>query len=368
MSEAGAFKAGFVIEQTLGHVTHGQNLRKSLSGRPGLETDWLDVPFRPNEQVYKMPPVSINWSLRGSLYARNKLFCDSWREMDALFVHTMTISLLATRVFQRVPTVISTDATPVNTDSLAQGYGHHRLPAPVESLKAALSRNALCKAKGYVAWSEWAKKSLVEDYGVAPERVLVAAPGTELCTFSRTTARRPGLPRILFVGGDFIRKGGDVLLEAYQRRLRGKAELHFVSGYPVPPQDGVFRYEGLIANSKELVDLYSQADIFALPTRADCLAVVLGEAMASSLPIITTNVGAHSEVVKDGVNGLIVPPDDFEALGDALERLIDDRVLREEMGARSHCIAEQRFDGQKNALAIVEHMQRAASGAFECAG
>jgi glycosyltransferase involved in cell wall biosynthesis len=364
MAKAATLKAGFVIEQTLGHVTHGKNLRESLSEEPDLETEWLDVPFRPSQRLYRTPPVSANWSLRGGLYARNQLMANGWQSLDALFVHTMTVSLFSTPVYEKVPTIISTDATPINTDSLALGYGHRKQPGPVEAVKAALARNALRKAAGYVSWSEWAKQSLVDDYGVAPEKVLVAAPGTEICTFTRSQPRRPGPPRILFVGGDFVRKGGDVLLEAYRRRLRGKAELHIVSGYAVPEQEGVFRYEGLTANSRDLVDLYTQADVFALPTRADCLAVVLGEAMAASLPIITTNVGAHAEAVQDGVNGLIVPPGDHEALGDALERLIDDRVLREEMGQRGRCIAEQRFDAHKNARAIIEHMRAAAEGAL----
>jgi glycosyltransferase involved in cell wall biosynthesis len=349
------FKAAFAIEQTLGHVTYGQNLRRLLCDEPGLEASWLDVPFRPEAWPYRVPPASINWSLRGSLYARHKLM--GWRDMDAAFVHTLTISLLATPFYERVPTVLSTDATPLNLDSIAADYGHRRQPAIIERAKLAMTRRALRLARAYVTWSEWAKRSLVEDYDVPEERILVAAPGTDLDLYRKTCSRREGPPRILFVGGDFLRKGGDLLLEAFQNRLRGKAELHLVTGYPVPSQEGVFQYAGLPPNSEPLLDLYRQADIFALPTRADCLAVVLGEAMAASLPVVTTDVGAHSEAVQDNWNGFLVPRDHASSLADSLERLVDDAALRLVMGERSRCIAEARFDATKNARKVLEHMK-----------
>ena len=356
------FRAGFAIEQTLGHVTHGQNLRRLLGDEPDLETRWLDVPFRPQTWPYKVPPASINWSLRGSLYARQQLMEPEWQGLDAALVHTLTISLLATSFYERIPTVLSTDATPLNLDTIATGYGHRKQPDVIEKAKLAMTRRALRHARAYVAWSEWTKRSLVDDYGVSEEKVLVAAPGTDLELYRHDCVRREGPPRILFVGGDFLRKGGDLLLEAFQTRLRGKAELHLVTGYPVPAQEGVFQYAGLPPNSEPLVDLYRQADIFALPTRADCLAVVLGEAMAASLPIVTTDVGAHSEAVEDNHNGFLIARDDANALADALERLVDDDALRRTMGGRGRCRAEARFDAAQNARKVVEHMKMAAEG------
>ncbi len=355
------FRAGFVIEQTLGHVTHGQNLRRLLAGEPDLETHWLDVPFRPSASVYRLPPFSLNWSLRGGLFVRRGLMADGWRELDAAFLHTLTIALLATPYYQRVPTVISVDATPAQIDALGDGYAHRRQPGPVETLKHALVRRALSQARAYVSWSEWAKTSLVDDYGVPADRVLVATPGTDVDLFRKTAERRPGPPRILFVGGDFVRKGGDVLLKAFRERLRGRAELHLVTGHAVAAEEGVFHYPGLTANSEPLVELFRQADVFALPTRADCLAVVLGEAKAASLPIVTTGVGAHAEAVEDGRTGFVVPPDDDEALGDALVHLVEDEALRREMSERARADAEERFDARKNARRVIELMRSVAA-------
>ena len=344
-----AFRPGFVLEQTLGHVTHGQNLRRLLGSESGVIPSWYDVPFRPSGPIYKVPPISANWSLRGSLYARRALQSNGWRDLDALFVHTLTIALFATPFYDRIPTVLSLDATPINFDSVGRLYGHEPHPGAVERIKRGIVRRAVSRADAFVSWSEWAKRSLVEDYGA------------DLDLFPAGIQRDSDGPvRILFVGGDFVRKGGDVLLQAYRDRLQGPAELHFVTAHQMPDEEGVFIHNGVKPNSPELLELFTTADIFALPTRGDCLAVVLGEAMAASLPIVTTAVGAHAEAVEHGRSGLLVPPDDLEALGDALETLVHDRALRQEMGARGRAIAEERFDAKRNAMAVLGLMREVA--------
>ncbi|MEX1254749.1 MAG: glycosyltransferase family 4 protein [Dehalococcoidia bacterium] len=355
------FRPGFVLEQTLGHVTHGQNLRRFIGREAGVEPSWYDVPFQPEGTLYRVPPLSTNWSLRGSLYARRALQADGWRELDALFVHTLTIALFATPFYDRIPTVLSLDATPINFDSVGRLYGHEAHPGAVERVKRNVVRRAVSRADAFVSWSEWAKRSLVDDYGADPDRVLVAAPGADLDLFPAGIRREGDGPvRILFVGGDFVRKGGDTLLQAYRDRLQGRAELHFVTAHQMPNEEGVFIHNGVKPNSLELLELFNTADIFALPTRGDCLAVVLGEAMAASLPIITTAVGAHAEAVEQDRSGLLVPPDNLEALGDTLETLVNDRALRQAMGARGREIAEERFDAKRNALAVLDLMRDVA--------
>jgi glycosyltransferase involved in cell wall biosynthesis len=280
------------------------------------------------------------------------------RDLDELFVHTLTVSLFASGAYDRVPTVMSTDATPINLDSVAAAYSHRKMPRPVELLKVQLLRRVLAKARAYVAWSEWARDSLVEDYGVDAGKVEVITPGTDLGLFGwQKQPRSTGKVRILFVGGDFERKGGDLLLRVLRERLRGKAELHLVTGADVPEAEDVHVYRGLTANSEPLLELFRSADIFALPTRADCLALVLGEAMASSLPIVTTSVGAHGEAVKDGETGFVVPPDDLLALGDALVNLVQNPSTRCQMGQAGRQLAEERFDARINAKRILDLME-----------
>jgi glycosyltransferase involved in cell wall biosynthesis len=71
--------------------------------------------------------------------------------------------------------------------------------------------------------------------------------------------------------------------------------------------------------------LFATADLFVLPSHADCLAMVLMEATAAGLPVVTTDVGALAEAVRDGESGLLIPPEDGRALQQALAKKFDAR-------------------------------------------
>jgi glycosyltransferase involved in cell wall biosynthesis len=174
--------------------------------------------------------------------------------------------------------------------------------------------------------------------------------------------RREGPLRVLFVGGDFTRKGGDVLLDAFRRQPPGSCELDLVTATHLAPEPGVRVHAGLRPHSPELLALYASADVFVLPTRGDCLAVVLGEAMAACLPIITTPVGAHPEAVEEGRSGFIVDVDDVGALAHRLRLLAADRNLAWRMGMRSRQIGEERFDIVRGAGEIGDLLVRLARG------
>ena len=169
--------------------------------------------------------------------------------------------------------------------------------------------------------------------------------------------------RILFVGGDLERKGGLVLLEAF-RRLRGArrrpagagsldVHLDLVTQTHVPTEPGVSVHHGLRANSQPLKDLYHAADIFCLPTMGDCLPMVLSEAGAAGLPLVSTAVGAIAEIVRDDETGLLVPVADADALEGALRRLVADAALRRRLGAGAHALVHAQFDAETNAHALL---------------
>jgi glycosyltransferase involved in cell wall biosynthesis len=87
---------------------------------------------------------------------------------------------------------------------------------------------------------------------------------------------------------------------------------------------------------KDLPRLYAASDVFVFPTLGDPYGLVVDEAMATGLPVIsTTAAGEIRERVMEGINGLLVPPDDPIALAGAMIRLLMDPSGRERMGARS---------------------------------
>ncbi|MEO0935662.1 MAG: glycosyltransferase family 4 protein, partial [Cyanobacteria bacterium J06641_2] len=116
-------------------------------------------------------------------------------------------------------------------------------------------------------------------------------------------------------------------------------------------------YCDLTPNSSGLKQLYAQADIFVFPTEADCFGIVVSEAMAAGLPIITTDIGGLCEQVEHGINGLIIPPSDATALAIALRTLKNNPAKIATMAAASRQIAEKRFDAQRNYAAVLKVMK-----------
>jgi glycosyltransferase involved in cell wall biosynthesis len=107
-------------------------------------------------------------------------------------------------------------------------------------------------------------------------------------------------------------------------------------------------HRGLNPNSPELLALYAGADVFIFPTLADVLPLAVMEAMASGLPVVTTNVGAITEAIDHGVTGFLIPPGDVNALAEKTIRLAMNPVLRRNMGASARGVADQRFNGARN--------------------
>jgi glycosyltransferase involved in cell wall biosynthesis len=270
-------------------------------------------------------------------------------------------SLLATGFMRRVPTVVSLDATPLNFDSQAQAYGHRTHPTAVEHFKTAFTGRAFNAAAALVTWCRWAAESLGRDYGVPAEKVTVIHPGVDLDLFAvpDRSARR-GPVRLLFVGGDFERKGGVELLQAVSS-LETDAELDVVCSKSSAPRrlpGGIpcRMHFGLAPQSEELLRLYREADVFVLPARGDCFPQAVAEALASGLPVVSTLVGAIPEMIRDGHNGLLVPARAPAPLSDALSALISDRALRLEMGERARRLAEREHDAGRNAQQILALM------------
>ncbi len=74
-------------------------------------------------------------------------------------------------------------------------------------------------------------------------------------------------------------------------------------------------------------------DLFVHPASAEGLGVAVLKASAAGVPVVACDAGGVSEAVSDGETGLLVPPDDADALGEAIARLLDDEPLRERLGA-----------------------------------
>jgi glycosyltransferase involved in cell wall biosynthesis len=353
-------RTAFVLEQHLGHRTYSQNLRRFASLDARLEPHWVDVTYRHEKGLLeRLPfPPGLKGTLRGFLQTRQGL---SAVPCDAAVFNTQVPAVFAIDWLRRLPSIVCTDITPIQYDAFSQEYGHHPdRPGLIRKLKYRLNRTVFNRAALLVAWSSWVSQSFQVDYGIPSSSIRIIPPGVDLELWrpippaekSPASSSRP--VRILFVGGDFHRKGGGLLLDAFHRIGPERAELHLVTHEKVRYTPAVHTYYGLTPNDPELCRIYQESDIFVLPAQAEAFGIAAIEACASGLPVIASRVGGLVDTVEDGRTGFLVSPGNLDSLTTALEKLIGDPELRRDMGQAARARAETLFDARSNALALVD--------------
>lgn len=208
----------------------------------------------------------------------------------------------------------------------------------------ALEREAYQGALHVFVTSEPIARSVTGFYGVPAERVSIVGAGANVDVLPPLPDRATREPIILFVGREYRRKGGDVLVEAF-RRVRAAfpaARLQIVGTNAAPREPGV-EVLGSVSDRGQLARLYARASIFCLPSRFDPYPGVLAEAMAHWLPCVSTRTCGIPEIVVEGETGLLVPRDDADALGGALLRLLEDPAYRDRLGAAGRLRVERRL-------------------------
>jgi glycosyltransferase involved in cell wall biosynthesis len=335
----------YVMEQTLGNVTHYLNLRHARpAGNPDLR--WLPIEYRSGR---------LPWTIAAGRLTRRALL-PVLDDVAGVFLHTMALAPGVFDLFHKKPIVISGDATPFAKREMRTAYGLGRQFRLVELAKREFFRHMFKRSAGFVAWSCWAKESLVRDYGCREDAVAVIPPGINLELFMPGD-RDHELPRILFVGGDFDRKGGNLLLRVFRKHFRGRAELVIATREAVEDEPGVTVHRNIPANSDEMRRLYATSDVFALPTQADCYSIVCMEALAAGMPVVTTRVGGIPEIVLEGKTGHAVEVNDEAAFTSSLRSLVEDAAKRREMSLAARADAIARFGADDNAQALFAFVQ-----------
>jgi glycosyltransferase involved in cell wall biosynthesis len=196
---------------------------------------------------------------------------------------------------------------------------------------------------------------LLAQFGVPTSRIRrVAGSGVDLRLFHPCSISN-GVPVVVLPARLLWDKGvGDFVAAARVLRQRGIQARFLLDGEPDPAnpatirldqvarwvREGVVEHLGWVADMPELL---ARCHLVCLPSYREGLPKSLIEAAAAGKSIVTTDVPGCREVVRDGENGILVPPRNVDALADALARLIENPALREQMGARSRMRAEQEF-------------------------
>jgi glycosyltransferase involved in cell wall biosynthesis len=186
-------------------------------------------------------------------------------------------------------------------------------------------RAALTRADMILYPSTWAANAAIREYSLDPRKVRVVSWGANLETHRTATdvqrlirSRDFALLRILFVGMDWERKGGPIVLETASQLISRGLPVHLDIVGCNPFDDGSQRVPDFVtvhgrlrrsepSEMRRLEDLFSQAHLLMMPSRGEAFGHVFAEASSFGVPSIATNVDGIPAAVRDGKNGLLFP-------------------------------------------------------------
>lgn len=207
----------------------------------------------------------------------------------------------------------------------------------------AIHKAVLGRCLKFLCWTDAIKNNLQDIYGIK-EGILYKVPAPFLVEkLSMAPRPTPKRPRVLFIGGDFERKGGDVLIEGFrERRLKEKCTLTMVTNHTCGNLEAVKFLKGVKYGSEAHRVIFEEHDILVLPTRMDAYPQVIGEAASAGLAVITTQfaLGA-AEVIIDGFSGFIAgSPEECLEL---LTNLLDNHEKIDSFKSRGYQLMHDRF-------------------------
>jgi glycosyltransferase involved in cell wall biosynthesis len=191
--------------------------------------------------------------------------------------------------------------------------------------------------------SRYMLRSIISYYGIDSGKIVVIPNGVNLRRFSNQEKRIKllGDPSILYFGGLTMRKGVDILIRAVAKAKEDipGIKLHVVGAGNSECLKKLSMRERLgdqvvfwgPADSGIAPQFFKGADICVFPSRYEPFGIVILEAFASGKPVIASRVGGIPETVSDGENGLLVKPNDPDALSDAIISLSQDKGLRNKL-------------------------------------
>ena len=365
----GKCRALFVNTGILGHRSVSSLLRRAAEGDPEIEAAHVNLSegLTATERVIRRAlcfqlvrgeKVATNFDLarwrqemHAGLLARRRIMAYDRRgaRFDVLHFHTQAAAYMSVGRMRRTPSVVSIDCT--------QTLASLEAPSPHAQLtyrpNVAHDGRVFRAAAAIVSISRWAAADLARVYpDCAPKVRVLPYPVRLECfpgdwaeeRYARRSADAAAPVRVLFIGGDFPRKGGFELLDAWrQGSFERLARLDLVTDWPLKKEElpaGVRLVRGVVPFTSEWTELWREAEVFVMPTRSEAFGMVYQEAAAAGLPAVGTAINAVPEIIEDGVTGVLIPPRNVPALVDALANLVSSGERRRQMGQAARLRAE----------------------------
>lgn len=248
------------------------------------------------------------------------------------------------------PLVQITDGTP---KLLFEHYYENRMSDSLLKRMEEISMKVVGKCSMVIASSRWCADSIISNYKVSGSKVKVLPFGAnvedgDIIPVKRIIDKDKNI-NFLFIGSDWKRKGGELTVRICDRLISGGHKIKLtVTGCHVPEQfrrDYIINILSLNKNKGDdkmkLNRLFEEAHFFILPSRADMSPIVLCDAAAYGIPVITRNVGGIAEIVKDNLTGIVLDQEaDEEDYYRRISLLIENPALYKTM-----CIESKRRYG-----------------------
>ena len=206
-------------------------------------------------------------------------------------------------------------------------------------------KKAVSSAEHRFVVSQYWKKALKQEFGYDS---IVTYNGLDLEDFAGLPKRKSKVPTVLFVGGLEPRKGLEYLVHAMELVIDEIPSARLIAvaktGFRGTDEWGWFETLadrlGIAGNveffesvsQKKLLGFYAESDLLVLPSKTEGWGLALMEAMACGRPVVASRVGGVPELVRDGIDGILVASSDVRALAGAITKLLKDAKLRERMG------------------------------------
>jgi glycosyltransferase involved in cell wall biosynthesis len=308
---------------------------------------------------------------------------------DVVHVHAHPVSLRGLRGTPLVMSEGSSSAVYIgeylgwDDERLRKGYGRSR--RLYRALGIADRLLTLEKVTRAYVFSDWARQVNIR-WGADPDKMEVIFPGFPVQP-PRDGASTSEEFTFLFVGGDFERKGGFELVEAFARLVGEFPNARLVLAGTDPHErnpdrlihswvsesrrgrvleqlaqlerDGTATRTPWVDRQRLLTEFFPRADAFVMPSHAEGFGFTNAEALSFSLPVITSTAGPTAEIVDDGRTGALVPPGDIEALVEAMARLVGDRDAAARMGSAARAAFLERFTIERLRARLGDFYRRA---------
>lgn len=204
--------------------------------------------------------------------------------------------------------------------------------------KRTKSQNAFYRnVAGVFTMGQWLADYLVEQQGMPREKVHAVGGGVNVDSSKIDDSKKEG-NKFLFVGRDFKRKGGDLVVKAFQivKERIPDAEL-YIAGPSENPIEEADQIDGIFflgeQSAEQVRQLYNKCDIFCMPSRFEAYGLVFAEALVFGLPCIARNAFAMKEMIQDGQNGYLIDSDDIEKLAEQMEMALTNKEMQQSVRA-----------------------------------